>query len=81
MLMKRSFNLVFFLFCFFAFHPLSHIAEISHSIINSGTEGGSVNRTAHSRRAISDAQSKLKEANLFISIADVTAFMSFISEG
>lgn len=71
-------------FCLFfciALHLFPHIAEISHSVISGGTEGGSVNHTAHSRLAISDAKSKLKEANLFISIADVIAFMSFIGGG
>lgn len=54
---------------------------MKHSVIGGGTEGGSVNHPACSRRAISDAKSKLEEANLLISIADVTAFMSLISRG
>lgn len=62
-------------------HLFPQIAEITHSVISGGTEGGSINHTARSRRAISDAKSKLMEANLFISIADVTAFMLFIGRG
>lgn len=85
-LMKSSLNLFFlfiysFLSLFFALHLFPHIAEMSPSVISGGTEGGSVNHAAYSGRAISDAKSKLMEANLFISIADVTAFMSFTGRG
>lgn len=56
-------------------HLFPQNVEITHSVISGGTEGGSINHTAHSRRAIADAKSKLMEKNPFISIADVTAFV------
>lgn len=54
-------------------HLFPQIAEMTHWVISGGAEGGRINHAARSRRAVSDAKSKLTEANVFVSVADVAA--------
>lgn len=62
-------------------HLFPQIAEMTHWVISGGAEGGSINHAARSRRAGSKAQSKLTEANLFVSAADAAASVSFMGRG